>query len=204
MRLRFLAALLLLPLLAQAQLYRWVDETGKVHYSDRVPESGAKNIEKKALAAAPGSSPLPYALQQAVENFPVELYTSDACKDTCAQARALLDKRGVPYKEYTVVDQADIDNLKKLSGGSSVPVLTVGKEVYKGFEPGIFKTALDTAGYPATSLLPPGTQARTPAPKPANKPAAGTGGTPAAPASSAEGTPALPATEAASAPKTPQ
>lgn len=194
MRMRFLAPLLLLPMLAQAQTYRWIDDHGKVHYSDRVPASGAKNVEKQAVAAAPGTSPLPYALQQSVKNFPVALYTSEACKDTCSQARALLDQRGVPYREYTVVDEADIAELKKLSGGSVVPVMTVGREVYKGFESGHYKVALDTAGYPASSLLPPGVKARTPVPKPAPKPA---------PVAKTEGAPATspPETESTAAPK---
>lgn len=170
MRMRFLAPLLLLPVLAQAQMYRWVDDSGKVHYSDQVPASGAKNVQKQSLSVGQSSSAgLPYALQQAVKNFPVALYTSEACKDTCAQARELLNQRGVPYSETTVTDEVDIAQLKKLSGGSVVPVMTVGREVYKGFESGIYKAALDAAGYPASSLLPPGVQARQPVAKPVRK-----------------------------------
>ncbi len=184
MRMRFLASLLLLPVLAQAQMYRWVDDSGKVHYSDQVPASGAKNVQKQSLSVGQSSSAgLPYALQQAVKNFPVALYTSEACKDTCAQARELLNQRGVPYSETTVTDEVDIAQLKKLSGGSVVPVMTVGREVYKGFESGIYKAALDTAGYPASSLLPPGVQARQPVAKPVRKAApaaAETEGKPAA------------------------
>ena len=182
MRMRYLAPLLLFPVLAQAQMYRWVDDSGKVHYSDRAPSSDAKNLEKRTVHSGQGSSAgLPYALQQAVGNFPVTLYTSEACKDSCAQARELLNKRGVPYREVTVTDEADLAQLKKLSGDQSVPVMTVGREVYKGFESGIYKTALDSAGYPSSSLLPPGVEARTPASKPARKPA---------PAAATEGAPA--------------
>ncbi|MBI5910788.1 MAG: glutaredoxin family protein [Betaproteobacteria bacterium] len=184
MRMRFLAPLLLLPVLAQAQMYRWVDDSGKVHYSDQVPASGAKNVQKQSVSVGQSSSAgLPYALQQAVKNFPVALYTSEACKDTCAQARELLNQRGVPYSETTVIDEVDIAQLKKLSGGSVVPVMTVGRELYKGFESGIYKAALDTAGYPASSQLPTGVQARQPVTKPVRKAApaaAGTEGTPAA------------------------
>ena len=183
MRMRFLFLVLLLPVLAQAQLYRWVDESGKVHYSDRAPSAGAKDLQKQSLSAAQGSSiQLPYALQQAVKNFPVALYTSDACKETCAQARQLLDKRGVPYSETTVTDEADLAQLKKISGDTVVPVVTVGREVQKGFESGIYNSALDNAGYPASSLLPPGVQARKPVTKPVKKtvPAAGAEGASAA------------------------
>jgi glutaredoxin len=173
MQMRFLALLLLLPAFAQAQMYRWTDASGKVHYSDRAPVSGAKNLQKQSMAAPQGATPaLPYALQQAVGNFPVALYTSAACKDTCDRARAFLSQRGVPYREYSVVDAADIAQLEKLSGDSRVPVLTVGREVYQGFEIRMYQIALDTAGYPANSLLPPGVEARQAVPKPARKPAA--------------------------------
>ena len=189
MRMRFLAPLLLLPVLAQAQMYRWVDDSGKVHYSDQAPASGAKNVQKQSLSVGQSSSAgLPYALQQAVKNFPVALYTSEACKDTCAQARELLDQRGVPYSETTVADEVDIAQLKKLSGGSVVPVMTVGREVYKGFESGIYKAALDTAGYPASSLLPPGVQARQPVTKPVRKAAPAAAGAEGAPAAAPQET----------------
>ena len=178
MHMRFLAPLLLLPALAQAQMYRWIDDSGKVHYSDQAPPSSARNVEKKSV---PGSQsappPLPYALQQAVRDFPVTLYTSASC-DPCVQARELLSKRGVPYRD---VDISDGDALEKLTGASGVPVMTVGRETYKGFESGAYQAALDNAGYPSTSQLPAGAEARElvkPAPKRA----------PAAPAG--EGTPA--------------
>jgi glutaredoxin len=189
MRMRFLAPLLLLlpllplPLPAQAQMYRWVDDSGKVHYSDQAPSSGAKNVQKRSLSAGQGSSAaLPYALQQSVRNFPVTLYTAEACGETCAQARELLNKRGVPYSEVAVTDAPDLTQLKELSGGNVVPVMTVGREVYKGFESGAYKAALDAAGYPTSSLLPPGIQARQPVTKPVQKAApaaAEAGGRPA-------------------------
>jgi glutaredoxin len=188
MRTRFLVPLLFLPILAQAQLYRWTDEAGNVHFSDRIPPSGAKNVQKKFVPAQTSSAPLPYALQQAVGNFPVTLYTSKECLDTCARARELLDKRGVPYSEVIVTDKSDLAKLKSVSGDHAVPVMTVGREVYKGFESGRYKVALDTAGYPASSLLPPGVEARKLVAKPAPKPA------PAAPAA------APPANETESAP----
>lgn len=173
MRMRFLAPLLLIPVLAQAQVYRWVDDKGQVHYSDRVPLSGAKNLQKQSMPSVQGSSPpLPYALQLAVGNFPVTLYTSPICKEVCAGARELLNTRGVPYREVTVADAADLAQLKKLSGDTSVPVMTMGREVYKGFDSGIYNEALDSAGYPATSLLPPGVKARQPVDKPARSAAA--------------------------------
>lgn len=194
MRMRFLAPFLLLPLLlfplfAQAQMYRWVDDNGKVHYSDRAPLSGAKNVQKQSMSAGQGSSaPLPYALQQAVRNFPVTLYTSEDCGESCVRARELLNKRGVPYSEATVADEAGLAQLKTLSGGNVVPVMTVGREVYKGFESGAYNAALDNAGYPTSSLLPPGVQARQPVTKPVQKAAPAAAEAEGRPATAPQGT----------------
>jgi glutaredoxin len=171
MQIRFLAALLLLPALAQAQLYRWVDDSGKVHYSDQAPATGAKGVQKKSAPGSPSASPqLPYPLQQAMKNFPVTLYTADGCK-ACGPARDLLNKRGIPYKDVGVVTPQDLEKLKSLAGVDEVPVLTVGREILTSFDSGAYETVLDSAGYPKTSQLPAGVQARQGV-KPAEKPAA--------------------------------
>jgi glutaredoxin len=167
----FLPALLTV----EAQMYRWVDDGGKVHYSDQAPSSGAKNVQKQTMSAGQGpAAGFPYALQLSVRNFPVKLYTAEACGEPCAQARELLDKRGVPYNEVSVTAAASAAQLKELSGGNTVPVMTVGREVYKGFESGTYKAALDSAGYPASSQLPPGVQAKQPIIKPSPKTSAAT------------------------------
>jgi glutaredoxin len=170
MRRHILVFLFLLPVMVQAQVYRWVDENGKVQYSDKPPPPNAKNVQKKSLSGGSGSPPLPYAVQEAAKNFPVTLYTNEECKEFCANARDLLTKRGVPFKEISIEDRQGMDNFKKLTGGSNFPVLIVGREMKKGFETSTYHEALDSAGYPRNSLLPPGAQVRQlvrPTPKPA-------------------------------------
>ena len=83
----------------------------------------------------------------------------------------MLNKRGVPYKEISVTDAADLAQLEKLSGDHAVPVLTVGHAVHKGFDREDYKTALDNAGYPPESMLPLGAQVRQFVTKTAPKPA---------------------------------
>jgi glutaredoxin len=181
MHMRFLAALLLLPALAQAQMYRWVDDSGKVHYSDQVPPSSAKSVTRKSAQGSQSAAPpLPYALQQAVKDFPVTLYTAETC-NPCIQARELLNQRGVPYKDVGITDAEGLEKLKNLAGNTSIPVLTIGREIHKGFENAAYQAALDNAGYPKTSQLPAGVQARQSV-KPAEKaaPPAATEGNPAA------------------------
>lgn len=151
---RVLAALSLLvfALAAQAQLYRWTDENGKVHYTDTQPPASAKNVEKKGPARAGGAEAAAaqqsYAMQQAVKNFPVTIYTSKDCGDPCKKGLDYLKKRGVPFTEKVVAKQDEIDELVKLAGAPRVPVMVVGVSVQKDYEEQSWNEALDTAGYP--------------------------------------------------------
>ncbi|MCC6609206.1 MAG: DUF4124 domain-containing protein [Burkholderiales bacterium] len=163
-------ALALASAAAFAQTYRWVDKDGRVHYTDTPPPpSAARQVEKRTLqGSVVETSQLSYGLQQAVKTNPVTLYTYSGCKEACANARALLEKRGVPYKEFSVDDPAKREELKRISGGNNVPVLVVGKTMKQGYEESMYNVALDEAGYPKFSQLPSGQQARQPeAPPPA-------------------------------------
>ncbi|HKB83881.1 MAG TPA: glutaredoxin family protein [Burkholderiales bacterium] len=149
---------------AQADLYRWVDAQGKVQYSDQPPPANIRKVEIVKWAGGKSTdAPWPYALQEAVKNFPVTLYSSE-CGEACTLARALLAKRGIPYTEMDATDAAAQEELKKLTGGPlEVPVLQVGRDAVRGFEEGRWNTSLDAAGYPKTAVIPP---------RPPNKPAA--------------------------------
>ncbi|MBI3529559.1 MAG: glutaredoxin family protein [Betaproteobacteria bacterium] len=167
---------------AQAELYRWVDADGKVHYSDQLPPANVKQVEKKKITGGkPSEAPLPYALQQAVKNFPVTLYSSE-CGDACTRARELLAKRGVPYAEMDATDPAAQEELRKLTGGPlEVPVLKVGRDALRGFEEGKWNTSLDAAGYPQTAVIP-----LRPPTKPAKPAAAAPPDAPASPAEASQ------------------
>jgi hypothetical protein len=151
-----LLSLLLAGGVAQAaELYRWVDEHGKVHYSDTPPPPQVRTAERKRLGDRPGDANLPYALQQAMKNYPLTLYTANECGDACRQAAAHLVRRGAPYTEKNARDPDAADALMKLAGGKlEVPVLTVGRTPLRGYEEGAWNTALDSAGYPRTAAVP--------------------------------------------------
>lgn len=153
MRVLIAFSLLAFALSAQAQLYRWNDESGMVHYSDTPPPANAKNVQKKGSARPGGAEAAtatqqPYALQQAVKNFPVLVYTSKDCGDPCSKGIDFLRKRGVPFTEKDVAKQDEIDALIKLSGAARVPVMVVGVAIQKEYEEQSWNAALDTAGYP--------------------------------------------------------
>jgi glutaredoxin len=171
MRSLIFLALLGAALAVHAQLYRWTDARGRVHVTDTPPPPTAKNVQQRAPGAAPageGNASLPYAVQLAAKNSPVTLFTAPDCPP-CGQARALLNARGVPFREISVIDEQQAEELKKSVGTLSVPSLRVGSSVQKGYEQGMYDALLDSAGYPRAGILPPRSQTE-PKPAPADAP----------------------------------
>ncbi len=156
MNLRPLGLLLLgVALAAQAQQYRWVDEKGRVQYSDVPPPPSAKNVEKKNFKGNAVGAQTGYALSRAVREAPVTLYTHPICKAQCQLARDVLNRRGVPFNEVVTTDAEKMEALKQVSGDTAVPVLVVGGRVEKSGSPEAYNRALDSAGYPPAGVAPP-------------------------------------------------
>ena len=156
-----------------AQLYRWVDDKGRVEWRDTPPPATAKKVEKRTVSGSSiETSTLPYSVQQAVRNFPVTLYVSN-CGEGCDKARAHLTRRGVPFTQKNPQD--DVAAYKKLTnGGMEVPLLFIGRERLKGYLETSWDNSLDAAGYsrqPAPGYTAP-KPAAAPAPKPPSSPAA--------------------------------
>jgi glutaredoxin len=152
-----IAAALMVPVLAAAQtnVYRWVDKDGKVHFSDTPPPEPARSLTQKRIggSGAGDETQLPYATQVAMRKSPVTLFTGTDCRDACGQARDLLYKRGIPFTERDAQASPEAaEELKKLVGALLVPTLAVGSNNLKGFEEGMWHSALDGAGYPRTAL----------------------------------------------------
>lgn len=151
-----LVALLFSGLQVQSQstVYRWVDKDGKVQFSDAPPPADAANVTSKSMGGGyVEGEQLPYATQMAMRRHPVVLYSGDQCGEVCAQARAALTKRGVPFTEKNAEkNPADAKELKDLTGELKVPVLKVGANTLKGYLEESWQSALDEAGYARTRL----------------------------------------------------
>ena len=139
---------------AQAQQYRWVDEKGRVQYTDTPPPASARNVQKKNFQGNSVAAQPSYALTRATRQAPVTLYTHPVCKEQCQLARDVLNKRGVPYSEVVASERDKVEELKKVSGGDAVPVLVVGADVVMTVSAQAYNQALDRAGYPSASLTP--------------------------------------------------
>lgn len=167
------SVMFLLGATAQAEMYRWVDKNGKVHYGDQLPPpSETKKVEEKKFGGnlIPGGN-LPYATQQAAKNFPVTLYTGD-CGEFCDKAKAYLSKRGIPYSERLPgKNPADAELFKKITKDSFIPFLQVGSTTLRGYDESAWTAALDQAGYPKANPFAAGQQPKPTEPGKAEPPA---------------------------------
>lgn len=139
--------------LAFAQLYKWTDSEGRVHYSDLPQLPSTPGVEKTKLPAnIIESDSMPYELQEVSRKHPITLYTFAKCGQACANAQALLDKRGIPY---TVKNgETNLAELKKLTGDIKMPILLVGNKLLKsGYVEVTWNRVLDDAGYPQNNPL---------------------------------------------------
>ena len=150
---------LILPLLALSanavaadqQLFRYIDRDGRVVYTDTAPPADAKSVTQKKMGGNYIETSEPsYALQIAQQRNPVTLYAG-SCGPLCDQSRALLNRRGVPYREIDPSQPGEGVKLKMVTGEMQVPVLVVGSAwILKGFDEAQWQGTLDTAGYPKT------------------------------------------------------
>lgn len=134
---------------AQAEVFRWTDKDGKVHYSDQPPPD-AKVDQRKLIDNKVDTDKYGFESQRAAQIAPVKLYVAEDCKELCDQARKLLNTRKVPFSESVVKTKEELEALARLTGKKEprAPTLTVGSKIIEGFEAGAWNSTLDVVGYP--------------------------------------------------------
>lgn len=143
--------LLLLPAISTAQVYKWKDAKGQIHYSDSEPPA-ARAEQKKVTGNVIETEKEPYETKVAAQKNPVILYIFSGCGEGCDRGKTLLDNRGIPYTLKNT--DADHEELKKITGDTKMPVLIVGKQIPRqGFEENTWNSMLDQAGYPKNNPL---------------------------------------------------
>jgi glutaredoxin len=139
------AGLVLVLAMSAAQaskLYKWVDKDGHVTYHDRPPSESGYQVEEKSMRSQAGDGETPADLP------PVVLYSAPNCPG-CDNAREYLKRRQVSFTEKNAASDPKVQaELKKKAGALTVPVLTVGDKIMKGYLESLLEGELDQAGYP--------------------------------------------------------
>jgi len=148
-----LLSMLVAAPVAAERLYKWVDPYGNVTYQDRPPPEGqGGRVEEKLLRDKGGGSDDPNVSVVAAK-FPVTLYVTSKCAP-CDVARAYLKGRKVPFAEIDVSEKNPEAQqaMREKVGELSVPTITVGTKVMKGYLESLLEGELDQAGYPKKAV----------------------------------------------------
>lgn len=128
-----LASILLLvtSTLVHAEIFRWVDESGRVHFTDSPPSD--KQVEEVTLKinsyTAVEVIPL---LERLGKDGKVVIYTATWC-GYCAKAKKYFRQNKIPYVAYDVEKNRIGKNDFKLLKGKSVPIIIIGNRRMNGF-----------------------------------------------------------------------
>jgi glutaredoxin len=107
----------------------------------------AAGYPKTALAPIKPQPKAPPPKNAQSETPPVKLYTNAQCGTQCAEAKELLSSRGVKFQEIAVETPSAVEEVKKLSGNTVLPVLVVGRFAVPGFDSASYQRALDESGF---------------------------------------------------------
>jgi len=146
-RLGLIVLLLVTPLLfigsANAELFKWKDNDGRVFYSDQAPlGKKAEVLEYKVRQAAVNTGRNQDTNNLSTNRKKVVMYSATWC-GVCKKAKAYFAAEGIAYKDYDIENsrkgRADYKRLK----GTGVPIIMVDKERLNGFSRGRFEKAYE-------------------------------------------------------------
>lgn len=145
----FAAVVLLCAALAAsvgwAQVYKWKDADGKVHYSNQPPSNSGATQVKDRIGSYRGPAVVSEASGAAAKDS-VTIYSAAWC-GYCKQAKAYLTGRGIPFTERDV-DQSDAAKAEYRNlGGRGVPIILVGAQRMDGYSEPQLAAMLKHAGY---------------------------------------------------------
>ena len=142
--------LLLIGLSAYGEIYKWTDEQGQVHFSDKAPETVvAESIgDELRINSYQGKEVTTSQFlgqrdadrrEKARLNRPsVVMYSAVWC-GVCKRARQYFKTNKISFSEYDVETSAKGKADFARFNGRGVPVIFIGKKRMNGFDPARFK-----------------------------------------------------------------
>ena len=143
-----------------ADIYKWVDDKGVVHFSDQPPNPKQERGNVESMPSAPPSTWQPPAEKKATsdsvaEPTPsvsppikalqparVELFVTSWCK-YCKLARNYLTANNIPFTEYDIEkDSQAAQRRKALDPRSGVPLAVINGKTILGFSEASYSQAL--------------------------------------------------------------
>jgi len=134
------------PLASAVTVLQCKEPDGSVSFRERCPAGSEQVGSRKVNVAGPPDATA--QLAEVVRKSPITLYAIPQC-DACDLVRQQLQAAKLPFTEHDVAtDAAQQEALKAVSGALTVPAVTVGTQLFTGYNRAALDTALKAAGYP--------------------------------------------------------
>jgi len=131
-------------------IYRWVDDKGRVQYSEKPPAgASSRAVEQRVTSVgSQGKSEKPQEMKPRTmaQKPSVTMYMTDWCP-YCRQASAYFRRNGVPFAELDIEKNAAANAEYRRLGGRGVPLILVGEQRMSGFSEPRMTQMLKAAGY---------------------------------------------------------
>lgn len=151
------AALLALPVAAQVN--KWVDAAGRVHYGDRPPAGNPLSTAPLRGTVSLGdgmtvveeefkspSAPFTAAAAPRPRQGEIWIYTTPRCR-YCRHAKEHMRLKGVGFVEKDIRENARYKAEFKALHGRGVPVTLAGKKRFDDYQEEPFESFLKSAGH---------------------------------------------------------
>lgn len=136
----------------QAEVFKWIDAEGKIHYSDKKPENqsvkqikiqphrSSATVESSSLEKnlnskeSTGTDKKPYK-----KKHKITMYAASWCS-YCKTARAYFKKNNISFSEYDIEKNTNARKRYEKFGGTGVPLLVAKRKHMQGFSEAKFES----------------------------------------------------------------
>jgi glutaredoxin len=130
-----------------AEIYKWTDNNGVVHFGEQPPNKGKSEIID--IDVVQSSSANPHRGNAITQQKKVVMYETEWCQ-YCKKAKAYFKKNEIKYIAYDVEKYPSRKRDFKRLGGTGYPLILIGKdERMQGFNVSRFERYYNSSSKPA-------------------------------------------------------
>lgn len=140
MKVTLIIILLLLSTLSTAEIYKWIDKNGKIHYSDSIQRAADSDVETIGLKINTYTN-VTYTIAKTknqAKSSKVVMYSAPWC-GYCKKAKRYFVENKIPFIEYDIENDSRAKQRHKKMGATGVPVILYKGKRMNGFSAAGFK-----------------------------------------------------------------
>jgi glutaredoxin len=136
----------------RAEIYKWVDKDGSIHYTDTPPDNQQQSLEITGrissydspeilpadVAGEAATASSRSGADKSAKNKRVVMYSAEWC-GVCKRAKKYFTEKNIAFTEYDIDKNPKAKTDFNKMGGRGVPVILIGNRRMNGFSAGGFE-----------------------------------------------------------------